>query len=253
MIKNTDWWNDFFPTFRSVFYRISKKDTNAQVRYIIKKLNISPGNKFLDCPCGIGRIALPLAGRGIKVTGIDIIPSYLEELGKKAKRQDLMIKLVRNDMRRINFKEEFDAGANLWTSYGYFEKESDNLLVLKKMYQALKPGGKFMLHVINRDWIMANYSPRDWFQAGDIRVLEKRKFDYATSINHSEWCFLKEGKETSHQVIIRMYSYHELIAMFKSVGFVDINGYGTIKDEPISRDTMMMFIIGTKPRKKSDR
>jgi len=158
------------------------------------------------------------------------------------------MKLVKADMRRINYKNEFDAVANLWTSYGYFEKESDNLLIVKKMYRALKPGGKFMLHVINRDWIITNYSPSDWFQAGNIRVLEKRKFDYATSINHSVWHFLKDGEETSHQVKLRMYSYHELITMFKSVGFVDIQGYGSTKDEPISRDSMMMFIIGTKPK-----
>jgi ubiquinone/menaquinone biosynthesis C-methylase UbiE len=248
MKKESGWWHDFFPVFRPVFDRISKKITNAQVRYIIKKLNLSPGKKFLDCPCGIGRITLPLVKKGVKVTGVDIIPSYLEELERKAKRLGLKIKLVCSDMRRINFKNQFDASANLWTSFGFFEKESDNLLVLKKMYRALKPGGKFMLHVINRDWIMANYSSSDWFQAGNMRVLENRKFDYATSINHSEWHFLKDGKETSHQVKLRMYSYHELITMFKSVGFVDIQGYGSTKDEPISRDSMMMFIIGTKPK-----
>jgi ubiquinone/menaquinone biosynthesis C-methylase UbiE len=250
MKKESEWWHDFFPAFRFLFNRVSKKSTNAQVNYIIKKLNLSAGKKFLDCPCGIGRIALPLARKGIKVTGVDIIPSYLEEFGKKVKRLGLKIKLVSCDMRRINFKNQFDACANIWTSFGYFEKESDNLLVLKKMYQALKPGGKFMLHLINRDWIMANYSSSDWFQAGSMKVLENRKFDYATSINHSVYHFLKDGKETSHQVKLRMYSYHELITMFESVGFAGIQGYASTKDEPISRDNMMMFIIGTKPRRK---
>lgn len=248
MKKESDWWHDFFPTFRPVFDSIPIKSTNAQVRYIIRKLNLSPGKKFLDCPCGIGRIALPLARKGVTVTGVDITPSYLDELEKKAKRRDLKIKLAKADMRRINYKNEFDAGANLWTSFGFFEKESDDLLVIKKMYQALKPGGKFMLHLINRDWIMSNFSPRGWFQAGNAKVLEKRKFDYSTSINHCEWCFLKDGKETTHQLRLRMYSYHELIAMFKSSGFVDIQGYGSTKDEPINRDKMMMFIIGTKPK-----
>ena len=47
-----------------------------------------------------------------------------------------------------------------------------------------------------------------------------------------------------------MYSFHELIAMLESVGFVDIEGYGSLKDEPISRDKQMMFIIGTRPKVK---
>ncbi len=246
MKKESEWWHDFFPAFRFVFNRVSKKSTNAQVNYIIKKLNLSSGKKFLDCPCGIGRIALPLARKGVKVTGVDITPSYLEEFEKKVKRLGLKIKLVCCDMRRINFRNQFDACANIWTSFGYFEKESDNLLVLRKMYQALKPGGKFMLHLINRDWIIANFSPSDWFQTGKVKVLEKRDFDYDTSTSRSIWYFVKNGKETSHEVKIRMYSYHELIAMFKSAGFVDIQGYGSVKDEPITRDSGMMFIIGAK-------
>jgi len=44
-----------------------------------------------------------------------------------------------------------------------------------------------------------------------------------------------------------MYSYHELIAMFKEVGFVDIEGYGSMKDEPISQERRMMFVTGIKP------
>jgi ubiquinone/menaquinone biosynthesis C-methylase UbiE len=249
-LKNRDsgWWDDFFPAFRPFFGLVSQKSTNAHVRYVIKKLNLKPGKKFLDCPCGIGRISLPLAKKGIRVTGVDITQSYLDELSKKAMRRGLKINVARADMRRINYKSKFDAGGNLWTSFGFFENESDNRLVVKKMYQSLKPGGKFMLHVINRDWIMANYSPRGWQEVAGVKSMEERYFDYRTSINYGTWHFIKDGKEKSIDVPIRMYSFHELIALFESVGFTDIEGYGSVKDEPISRDKNMMFIIGTKPR-----
>jgi ubiquinone/menaquinone biosynthesis C-methylase UbiE len=246
--KDSGWWDDFFPIFRPFFGLLSQKQTNAQARYIIEKLNLKPGRKFLDCACGIGRISLPLAKKGIRVTGVDITQSYLDELSKKAKQRGLKINVARADMRRINYDSQFDAGGNLWTSFGFFEKESDNRLVVKKMYQALKPGGKFMLHVINRDWIMANYSPRGWQEVAGVKSMEERYFDYSTSVNYGTWHFLKDGEEKSIDVPIRMYSFHELIAMFESVGFIDIEGYGSIKNEPISRDKQMMFIIGTRPR-----
>jgi len=246
--KDSGWWDDFFPAFTPIFGIVSQKVTNAHVRYVIKKLDLKPGKRFLDCACGIGRIALPLAKKGIRVTGVDIMQSYLDELAKKARRRNLRMDLINSDMRRINFESRFDACGNLWTSFGFFEKESDNLLVLKKMYRALKPGGKFMLHVINRDWIMAKYDPTDWFEVKGVKVMQKRSFDYARSINRGTWFFLKDGREEAFDVNIRMYSYHELIGMFKSVGFVDIEGYGSVKDEPISRDKGMMFIIGTRPR-----
>jgi SAM-dependent methyltransferase len=207
--KDSGWWDDFFPVFRPFFGLVSQKETNAQARYIIKKLNLKPGKKFLDCPCGLGRICFPLAKNGIRV--------YLDELSKRARRRGLKINPVHADMRRIKYDSEFDAGGNLWTSFGYFEKESDNRLVLKKMYRSLKPGGKFMLHVINRDWIMAHYQSRGWQEIAGVKSMEERYFDYRTSINYGTWHFIKDGKEKSIDVPIRMYAFHELIAMLESV------------------------------------
>jgi ubiquinone/menaquinone biosynthesis C-methylase UbiE len=248
--KNSGWWDGFFPAFRPIFAKIPARITNAQVRFISRKLNLRPGRCFLDCPCGIGRIALPLARAGIRVTGVDVTKSYLDELSRKVKRQGLKMDLHLQDMRRIKFDSRFDACGNLWTSFGYFEKESDNQLVLKKMYRALKSGGKFLLQVINRDWIMAHFDPTDWYEAGSGKVLEKRGFDYATSTSTGVWTFIDDGKESTHETAIRMYSYHELIAMFERVGFVNIEGYGSIKGEPISRKLPDMFVIGTRPGRR---
>jgi cyclopropane fatty-acyl-phospholipid synthase-like methyltransferase len=244
------WWtSEFFEAFRPAFGLIDKKATNAQVKYLITKLKLKPGSSFLDCPCGIGRVSMPLARRGIRVTGVDITQSYLDELDNKAKRAKLNIKTIHGDMRRINFDSRFDAGGNLWTSFGFFNKESDNLLTLKKMYKALKPGGRFALHLINRDWVTINFQTRGWQDLGKTRILESRKFDYRTSTSQSKWSYIRDGKEQVFDVNMRMFSYHELVGLFESVGFIDIEGYGGVKDEPISRESRMMWIFGTKPRR----
>jgi len=249
MKKDAGWWNDFFPLARPVFDRISQKNTNDLVRYVVAKLDLKPGRKFLDCPCGIGRIALPLARRGIRATGVDIISSYLDELARKADRRGLKLTLRQSDMRRITFDRQFDAAGNIGASFGYFEKESDNRLTLRKMYQALKPGGKFILHLTNRDWILTNFIAQDWFETGRTKVLQSRTFDYATSTLHTTWRFIADGREIAHDCPIRLYTYHELLTMMRSVGFVDIEGFGSLQDEPISRDQRMMYIIGTRPKR----
>jgi cyclopropane fatty-acyl-phospholipid synthase-like methyltransferase len=248
--KDSGWWDDYFPAARPLFSMVSQKETNAQVRYLVKKLGLKPGMKFLDCPCGIGRTALAMAKMGIKITGVDITQSYLDEFARKSRRRGLKVKLVRSDMRRINFDSEFDASGNLWTSFGYFAKESDNFLTLKKMYRALKPGGKFMLHVINRDWIMTHFATRGWQEIAGIKSLEERHFDYRTSVNHGTLRYIRDGEEKIFHISVRMYSFHELVTMFESVGFVDIEGYGSIRDEPIDRNEQMMFIIGSRPKRR---
>jgi 2-polyprenyl-3-methyl-5-hydroxy-6-metoxy-1,4-benzoquinol methylase len=247
MTNGGDWWAGFFPEFRPVFNQIPAKQSNGLARFVFRKLGLKPGRSFLDCPCGIGRISLPLAKMGIRVTGVDIIPSYVQELEKKAGRRGLKIEVIEEDMRRISFDGRFDAAGNLWTSLGYFENEADNRLTLKRMFRALRPGGKFMLHLINRDWVMANFSDNGWFEVGGIKVLEKRSFDYATSISRDTWHFVGHGKVVARDMMLRIYSLHELLAMLRAVGFVDLEWYGSIKEEPVSRNTRMMYIIGTRP------
>jgi 2-polyprenyl-3-methyl-5-hydroxy-6-metoxy-1,4-benzoquinol methylase len=244
----TDWWNGFDVSFRPVFDILPGKESRAMVRYLTAKLGLRPGKKFLDCPSGPGRFAIPLAMSGVRVTGVDLIQSYLDDLQKRAGKRNLKIKTVCCDMRRINFDNEFDAGANLWTSFGYFEKESDNLLVLKKAWQALKPGGKFMVHTINRDWIMADFTTHNWFPVNENLIIIQNTFDYETSMLRSTWKFVNEGKITSHDLAIRIYTCHELRGLFERAGFTDIAGFGGMEDEPISRKNRMMFVVGTKPK-----
>jgi len=219
-----------------------------EIAFYTKQLNLKKDMSFLDCPVGIGRIAIPLAKKGIKITGVDITASYLMELEEKAGKLKLPIQLFHLDMRKIDFDNQFDIAANLWTSFGYFEKESDNILVLKKLFKAIKPGGKFVMQVINRDWIMKNFLSSGWEEVEGLKILEKREFLYDRSASVTEYSFLKDGKEVSLTSYIRMYSFHELKALFEKVGFQNIVGFGNIKEEPISRDRREMFIFADKPK-----
>ena len=249
MKKENQWWLDFFEKdFRPFFNVLPTKGTGEEVRYVINKLKLKSGERVLDCPCGFGRISIPLAQKGLKVTGVDITPSYLDELQKKAVRKGLKIITLPADMRKIEFRNQFDAALNLGTSFGIFENDRDNLLALRKMFHALKPGGRFVMHVKNRDWIIVNFASRGWMQVGKAISFEKRKFDYAKSINRIEWNFMKNGETHTRQVALRMYSYHELIEMFKKVGFVNVVGFSSIKDEPIDRNKQYMWVFGSKPK-----
>ena len=77
-------------------------------------------------------------------------------------------------------------------------------------------------------------------------IVDTRPFDSVDDLVRVSG--IKDGIEKKHESHIRMYSYHELIAIFKHVGFVDIEGYGNLKEEPITLNHRMMFVFGTKPK-----
>ena len=246
--QKTEWWREFFPYFQNLFDITVPGDAAKMTSYIIRKLGLKAGDSFLDCPCGNGRISIPLAKKGIKVSGVDITRSYLDKLSQGNKKLKLPVKIIEMDMRRINFDSQFDAAGNIWTSFGYFDKESDNQLVLNKLYKALKPGGKMLLHVLNRDWIIKHYTPYGLLELGDLKVVDKRRFDCKTSINISQWHFFKSGHEEVYESRIRMYSWHELYNMMQRAGFQDVQGYGSMNDDQIDFNSQNLFVIGTKKR-----
>ena len=105
-----------------------------------------------------------------------------------------------------------------------------------------------MLNVVNRDWLIKNYAPFGLTESGNVRIIHKRHYDPARSVITADWIFLKAGQEKTVRSTLRIYSFHELIAMMKKAGFVNIEGFGSVKDGPIDFDSRVMFIFGTRPK-----
>ncbi len=63
------------------FYEESIDDehSDADTAEILGLLDLPPGSRILDAPCGHGRIARRLAAAGMVVTGVDLTPAYLEQ------------------------------------------------------------------------------------------------------------------------------------------------------------------------------
>lgn len=86
------------------------------------------------------------------------------------RKKGVSVSWIQQDMRQIDFSVEFDAAICLNTSFGYFEREEENLEVLHRVSQALQPGGQFVLDVENRDALLMRYQSRNWWQTefGDL-------------------------------------------------------------------------------------
>lgn len=249
-----EWWKKFFDEpYGEAILESFEERAPEEVNFIEDVLSLPKNAKILDLCCGLGRHSIELAKRGYEVTGVDITSQYLETARNKAKENGVKINFIESDMRNISFSEEFDAVINMFTSFGFFEEESDNFKVLKNVSKVLKPGGKFLIDVINRDWIVKNYKERDWRETAEGLVLEIRKFDLSRSINYGKQIIIREGKRTEKDVLVRMYSFHELKSMLESVDLKIIAYYGGFKKEELTFGSMRMIIISQKFRRKGER
>lgn len=153
------------------------EDTEDQVDFIIRTLELSGSERILDMACGFGRHSLELARRGFRVVGVDITKAYIEDAVSEAEKASLDVRFLCSDILDLNFYKEFDVVLNLADgAIGYLETDEENLLIFDKISEALKPGGKHFMDICNAEHAEAYFPKRHW-QIGS-KILSLPEFDW---------------------------------------------------------------------------
>ncbi|HLF53179.1 class I SAM-dependent methyltransferase [Flavobacterium sp.] len=160
MQKEVNNW--FASWFDSPYYHILYKDRDYEeaqlfMDNIVHYLNLPEEAKILDLACGKGRHAIYLNQMGFDVTGADLSANSIAE-AKKSENKTLHFQ--EHDMR-LPFEEKFDAIFNLFTSFGYFESDEDNLTTLKAMKESLTEYGFAVIDFMNVHQVIANLVPEE--------------------------------------------------------------------------------------------
>jgi SAM-dependent methyltransferase len=200
--------------------------TLREVEFISDALRLAPGSELLDIACGYGRHAIELVQRGFVVTGLDLSLPLLIRAADEAQRRGLSVNFVHADMREMSFEKQFDGAYSMLTSFGYFDEES-NLRVAERISRALKPGARFLLDVVNRDYVVGDLPTRVWWEGTGCVVLEEVDFNFHTSriVTHRSIVF-EDGRQLEQEISVRAYSLHEIGRLLRQAGFrvIDVSG-----------------------------
>jgi len=224
---------------------LTQERTKKEIHIIIKHL---PKNcrKILDAPCGYGRISDGLAAMGYEVTGIDISDYFINLAKKQADRKGLSVPYITGDILRKKVPGKFDGVLNIFTSLGYLESDEKNELLIKKLCQYVKFGGRLIIETINPIALTANYNKKETVVLRDGTKLHlKRYLDFRTSTSVTKIREVKRGNKPRNLVhIIRLYYPHELINICRKFGcdLVEIlDQGGKIKDIKNSLRIWLIF------------
>ena len=106
------------------------------------------GGEVLELACGTGRIVIPLAKEGVKVTGLDISEGMLEIAHKKV-NADASIKgnvtLKKSDMRTFDLERKFSMVLIAFRSFQSLLTRKDQVACLKAVHRHLLDDGFFIL------------------------------------------------------------------------------------------------------------
>ena len=252
-------YNDpVFPSerfFREAWPAISQAmepqaDAARAVRWILGRVDLPPGARVLDAPCGFGRHSVEFARQGLDVTGVDFNETELGRAREAAARAGVKLTLLGQDMRDMEFAAEFDLAVNLFSSIGYFTDDEDRLL-LDRFWRALVPGGTFVLDTRNRDQVVRSLPPEERRQLDTWTLRIENAFDVTTSRWRARWWRLPPGAPPGGgtligESVIRVYSAHELSAMLRPERWSHVDLYGDLEGTPFSLDSPRLVVVARK-------
>ena len=123
------------------------KNIAREAEAFVSRLDVPAGSRVLDVACGTGNVAIPLARRGARVTGVDIAPNLLEQARQRAADEGLEIGFDEGDAERLPYPDAtFDAVVTMFGAMFAPQPE----LVVAESARVLKPGGLLA---------MANWTP----------------------------------------------------------------------------------------------
>jgi SAM-dependent methyltransferase len=205
---------------------MSADQTLREVEFIEGSLGLRPGARVLDIGCGYGRHAIELVQRGLDVTGLDLSLPLLIRAADEAQKRAMSVNFVHADMREMAFEQQFDGAYSMLTSFGYFDEDA-NLRVAEGIARALKPGARFLLDLVNRDYVVGDLPSRVWWEGNGCVVLEEVDFNFHTSriLTHRSIVF-EDGRQVEQEISVRAYSLHEIGRLLRQAGFrvLDISG-----------------------------
>jgi SAM-dependent methyltransferase len=223
--KSENWFTSWFD---SPYYHILYKERNYREAQVFMDnlthyLNMDEGAKVLDLACGKGRHSIYLNQLGYNVLGVDLSENSIAIANKNA-NDSLHFKV--HDMREP-FEEKFDAIFNLFTSFGYFENESDNQKTLVSIHESLSEYGFGVIDFMNVNQVIANLVPDEVKTVDEISFHIKRYV--IDNYIYKEIDFEDKGEKYHFTEKVRAFTLPDFESLMEQAGIYLLDTFGDYK------------------------
>lgn len=194
--------------------------------------------KALDLACGRGRHSFYLHERGLSVTGIDISPSNIAY----AKRLETGgLRFINHDMLLPFPEGDFNYIFNLFTSFGYFPNEEDDINVLKNCREALKNDGVLLIDFLNVKKVVGELKAEEKREEKNIlfKIRKREEKDFIVK----EITVEAEGEVKKFYEYVRMLDKSRFAHYMEEAGLMIEKTFGNYKLEPFDEKSSDRLIL----------
>jgi SAM-dependent methyltransferase len=219
--QEADWFEEWFgQDYLDIYQHRDETEAERAIELIAINLAGRQIDAVLDLACGAGRHTRVLRERWWTV-GLDLSMSLL----RIARRESTDGPYVRADMRELPFADEsFDLVVNLFTSFGYFDDDSEQVRVLGCVSAAMKRGGTLVIDFLNASQVRRELVPYDERVENGITIEQRRAISSDDRFVEKTIRLREKGKEYIERV--RLLSPRDLQQMLITSGFKVMKQFG---------------------------
>ena len=236
MPDKKEWYRNWFD---SPYYDLLYKDRGQQeadmfVHNLVKHIAPQKNAIMLDLACGNGRHSIALNRMGYHVTGINLSQRKIEAAKQ---HQNSSLSFAVNDMRMPLEPNKYDYVFNLFTSFGYFDKEEENKQVLTNVYNSLKKGGIFVFDYVNGEKVAKHLMQHDKCSVEGVDFIIKKHIENNLIVKEIK---IKDGdEECRFSEKVRIFSESKLreyvigcgFQIMETLGDYQLNGFDSEKSD----------------------
>jgi len=249
------WHKDFYDdTFAQHCLQRSAEEVDETTRFLMEKLSLKPGMVFFDQGCGLGTLSLALARQGLDVIGVDLIDNYITRARTEGKNENLSCDFHTGNAYDFVPPRPCDAAINWWTSFGYSEDDDKNILMMRRIFEGLKPGGRFGFEYKNGARVLKDFaqshSLRDVSEKDGHKTIWESRYDPASNMVYKDWIYTApDGTQQENKGGgAKLYTAEDITRLLTDAGFVNIQYYGDMQGSAFDAEQSIRCItISEKP------
>lgn len=245
--------NEFYSSISKYYAEIFPFQP-VQLQFVKSRVGELAGKQLLDIGCATGELAIQLAQNGTFVTGIDLNEDLLSQAQAKIGFEDFQTanpKFQKGNM--LELKTDFQPGqfdGVLCFGNTLVHLQTPELVqqMLNGVFAVLKPGGHFLLQILNYDYILSEpVSELPVIDTENIRFTRKYRFPESGSLIsfQTELLIKSEDKTIENETPLLALQSRQLTELLQNAGFSDIELFSNFKQEPFGGKHLPL-VVGCK-------
>lgn len=234
----TEWFEEWFgEEYLRLYPHRDDADAERAVALICRTVRLRPGWRVLDVACGAGRHARAFLGAGARCIGLDLSATLL-----RLARQVTDAPLVRADMRRLPIRPaSMNLTVNLFTSFGYFERDAEHTAALEEMVSTVRPDGWFVIDFLNPAAVRRRLVPEETLELSGRTV----KVTRSVSPDGRYVCkSIREPRGRHYMERVRLFEPDQISSMLGAAGVNVRYRFGDYDASPLTPDAARTILVG---------